>query len=105
EHLELPVFRVEYFDPAMDVKNPTGDSGARDLNQTNPTWGYIGYVIGANYFLNHKHTLKAQASYEIRNETKQCARRGELQDHHADPRPRRRPRRAPPRPRALRLRR
>ncbi len=72
EHLELPVFRVEYFDPAMDVKNPTGDSGARDLNQTNPTWGYIGYVIGANYFLNHKHTLKAQASYEIRNETKQC---------------------------------
>ncbi len=71
EHLEA-VFRVEYFDPAMDVLHPTGDSGARDLNQTNPTWGYMGFVFGANYFLNHKHTLKAQATYEVRNETKEC---------------------------------
>lgn len=71
EHLEV-VARVEYFDPAMNIAHPTGDAGARDLNQSNPTWGYMGYVFGGNYFLNHKHTLKAQASYEIRNETKQC---------------------------------
>jgi len=71
EHLEA-VARVEFFDPNTDVLHPTNDSGARDLDQTNPTWGYMGYVFGANYFLNHKHTLKAQASYEIRNETKQC---------------------------------
>ncbi len=71
EHLEA-VARVEFFDPATDVLHPQNDSGARDLNQANPTWGYLGYVFGANYFLNHKHTLKAQATYEIRNETKQC---------------------------------
>jgi Phosphate-selective porin O and P len=71
EHLEAAV-RVEYFDPALDVQHPTGDAGAMDLNQSNPTWGYRGYIFGLNYFLNHKHTLKAQASYEVRNETKQC---------------------------------
>jgi hypothetical protein len=71
EHLEA-VARVEFFDPNTDVLHPTNDSGARDLDQSNPTWGYLGYVFGVNYFLNHKHTLKAQASYEIRNETKQC---------------------------------
>jgi hypothetical protein len=71
EHLE-PAFRVEYFDPAIDVTHPNGDSGSRDLNQSNPTWGYLGYVVGLNYFLNHRHTLKAQVSYEIRDETKPC---------------------------------
>ena len=71
EHLEA-VVRVEYFDPAVDVKLPNGDSGSRDLNQSNPTWGYLGYIVGVNYFLNHRHTLKAQVSYEIRDETKPC---------------------------------
>jgi hypothetical protein len=71
EHLE-PVFRWEYFDPAMDVQHPNNDPGSRDLTGTNPTWGYMGFVLGLNYFLNHKHTVKAQVSYEIRNETKQC---------------------------------
>jgi hypothetical protein len=71
EHLE-PVVRVEYFDPNIDVKTPTNDSGERDLTGANPTWGYLGYVVGLNYYLNHRHTAKAQLSYEIRNETKQC---------------------------------
>jgi hypothetical protein len=71
EHLEA-VARVEYFDPNVDVTHPNGDSGSRDLNQSNPTWGYLGYVFGINYFLNHRHTLKAQVSYEIRDETKPC---------------------------------
>jgi hypothetical protein len=71
EHLEA-VARVEFFDPDVDVLHPTNDSGARDLTASNPTWGYLGYVFGLNYFLNHKHTLKAQASYEVRTETKQC---------------------------------
>jgi hypothetical protein len=71
EHIELAA-RVEYFDPAMDVTQPANDSGARDLNQSNPTWGYRGYILGANYFLRHDHFLKAQVSYEIRNETKPC---------------------------------
>ncbi len=71
EHLEA-VARVEFFDPATDVTNPNGDSGSRDLNQSNPTWGYLGYVLGLNYFWNHRHQLKAQVSYEIRDETKPC---------------------------------
>lgn len=71
EHLEI-VGRVEQFDPNMDVKAPVNDNGARDLDQSNPTWGYMGFLFGANYFLNHSHTLKAQVSYEVRNETKRC---------------------------------
>jgi hypothetical protein len=71
EHLEVAA-RVQSFDPNVDVKHPTADAGERDLTGSNPTWGYIGYVFGLNYFLNHRHTVKAQASYEIRNETKQC---------------------------------
>jgi hypothetical protein len=71
EHLEA-VARVQFFDPATDVVHPNGDSGSRDLNQSNPTWGYVGYVFGLNYFFNHRHTLKAQVSYEIRDETKPC---------------------------------
>jgi hypothetical protein len=71
EHLEA-AFRVEYFDPDTEVTHPNGDSGSRDLNQSNPTWGYLGYIVGLNYFLNHRHTLKAQVSYEIRDETKPC---------------------------------
>lgn len=69
EHLEA-VARVEYFDPNIDVKVP--NLGDMDLTGSNPTWGYMGYVLGLNYFLNHKHTAKAQLSYEIRNETKKC---------------------------------
>jgi hypothetical protein len=71
EHLEV-VARAEYLDPNLDVKTPANDSGARDLDASNPTWGFMGFVFGANYFLNHTHTLKAQLSYEIRNETKRC---------------------------------
>jgi hypothetical protein len=69
EHLEL-VARVESFDPAMDVTQP--NLGSFDLTASNPTQGYMGYIFGLNYFLNHKHTAKAQVSYEIRNELKQC---------------------------------
>jgi hypothetical protein len=71
EHVEL-VGRVESFDPALDVTQPTNDSGARDLNQANPTWGYRGFIVGANYFVTGTHYLKAQVSYEVRNETKPC---------------------------------
>lgn len=69
EHLEI-IGRVQAFDPAIDVKQP--NIGSLDLAGSNPTWGYMGYVFGLNYFLNHRHTLKAQVSYEIRNETKRC---------------------------------
>ncbi len=71
EHLEL-VGRVEYIDPNIDVKKPTNDNGARDLDQSNPTWGFMGFLFGGNVFLNHEHTFKLQANYEIRNETKPC---------------------------------
>jgi hypothetical protein len=71
EHLEL-VGRVNYIDPNIDVKQPTNDSGARDLDASNPQWGYMGFLVGLNYYLFHTHFLKAQASYEIRNETKRC---------------------------------
>jgi hypothetical protein len=79
EHVEL-VVRVEFFDPATDVTHPNGDSGSRDLNQSNPTWGYLGYVLGVNYFLDHRHTAKAQVSYEIRDETKPCLL-GQVEPH------------------------
>jgi hypothetical protein len=71
EHLEI-VGRVEYLDPNIDVKTPVNDNGARDLDQSNPTWGFMGFFVGANYFFNHSHTLKGQVHYEIRNETKRC---------------------------------
>lgn len=71
EHLEV-VARAEYIDPNIGVKTPVNDNGARDLDQSNPTWGYMGFLFGANYFLNHAHTLKAQLHYEVRNETKRC---------------------------------
>lgn len=71
EHVEV-VGRVEYIDPNIDVKVPANDSGARDLDQSNPTWGYMGFLVGANYYLFHTHQLKAQLNYEVRNETKRC---------------------------------
>ncbi|MFT3766079.1 MAG: hypothetical protein QM820_11265 [Minicystis sp.] len=71
EHLEL-VARVEYLDPNIDVKTPANDNGARDLDASNPTWGFMGFQLGANYYLFHSHTLKAQVIYEVRNETKRC---------------------------------
>jgi hypothetical protein len=71
EHLEV-VARVHYIDPNIGVKNPANDNGARDLDQSNPTRGYRGYVFGLNLFVDRGHKLKLQASYEIRNETKRC---------------------------------
>lgn len=71
EHLEI-VGRVEYLDPDMDVKKPANDNGARDLDASNPTWGFMGFQVGLNYYVFHSHWLKAQATYEIRNETKPC---------------------------------
>ena len=71
EHLEA-VARVERFDPYREVTNPGADSGARDLDQSNPQWGYMGYILGLNVFPKKTHDVKLQASYEIRNETKTC---------------------------------
>lgn len=71
QHLEI-VGRVHYIDPNIGVEKPANDNGARDLDQSNPTWGYTGYVVGLNLFLDRGHDLKVQASYEIRNETKRC---------------------------------
>jgi hypothetical protein len=71
EHLELAV-RVQGIDPNVDVKHPTNDSGARDLDASNPQWGYLGLLAGLNYYLFHTHQWKAQLSYEVRNETKRC---------------------------------
>ncbi|APR74776.1 Phosphate-specific outer membrane porin OprP [Minicystis rosea] len=71
EHLEI-VARAEYLDPNMDVKTPANDNGARDLDASNPTWGFMGFQFGANYYLFHTHQLKAQVVYELRNETKRC---------------------------------
>jgi hypothetical protein len=71
EHLEL-VGRVEYIDPNIGVETPQNDAGERDLDQSNPTWGYMGFVVGGNLFWDRAHDLKLQASYEIRNETKRC---------------------------------
>jgi hypothetical protein len=69
EHLEVAA-RVEFFDPYTQITAP--DPGAVQLSATHPEQGYMGYLFGLNYFLNHKHTLKAQVSYEIRDQTKQC---------------------------------
>jgi hypothetical protein len=71
EHLEL-VGRVEYIDPNVSVKQPASDSGSRELDGANPTWGYLGLVFGGNLFFDRGHDLKVQATYEIRNETKAC---------------------------------
>lgn len=71
EHLEI-VARVQALDPNIDVKTPANDNGARDLDASNPTWGFMGFQFGANYYLFHSHTLKAQVAYEVRNETKRC---------------------------------
>lgn len=71
EHLELAL-RVQALDPNIDVQTPANDAGARDLDQSNPTWGYLGFVAGVNYFPLATHNLKLQASYELRNETKRC---------------------------------
>jgi hypothetical protein len=69
EHLEL-IARVESFDPWKEVTQP--DGGAVQLSATNPEQGYMGYVFGLNYFLNHRHNAKVQVTYEIRDQTKQC---------------------------------
>jgi hypothetical protein len=72
QHVEI-VARVERFDPYVEVTQPGHDAGERDLDQSNPTWGYLGYVFGLNVFpLSWGHNLKVQASYEIRNELKRC---------------------------------
>lgn len=71
EHLEI-VARAEHLDPNVDVKQPANDNGARDLDASNPTWGFMGFQFGLNYYLFHSHALKAQLVYEIRNETKRC---------------------------------
>lgn len=71
EHLEI-VGRFERFDPFVETKTPGHDAGERDLDQSNPTWGYQGYVFGVNVFPTKVHDVKLQASYEIRNETKKC---------------------------------
>ncbi len=65
--------RVQRFDPYVEVTAPGADAGERELDQSNPTWGYMGYVVGLNVFpLSWGHNFKVQASYEIRNETKRC---------------------------------
>lgn len=71
EHLEL-AFRVQRFDPDKEVTQPAKDVGARDLEQSDPTWGYLGLTFGLNGYADRGHHLKMQASYEIRNETKRC---------------------------------
>ena len=71
EHLEVAV-RVQRFDPAREVAVPTNDAGARDLDQSNPTWGYQGIQVGGNFYWDRAHDLKLSGSYEIRNETKAC---------------------------------
>lgn len=72
EHIEI-VGRVQRFDPYVEVKKPGADAGERELDQSNPTWGYMGYQVGLNVFpLDWGHNLKVQASYEIRNELKKC---------------------------------
>jgi hypothetical protein len=71
EHLEI-VARAEYIDPNITVKQPAPDSGSRELDGANPTWGYVGFVFGGNLFFDRGHDLKVQATYEIRNETKSC---------------------------------
>lgn len=71
EHLELAA-RVHRFDPNKQIKQPNADPGARDLDQSNPLWGYQGYTLGVNVFPRASHELKLQASYELRNETKRC---------------------------------
>ncbi len=71
ERVELAL-RVQYLDPNVDVETPANDAGARDLDQSNPTWGYLGVIAGINYFPLAHHNLKLQASYELRNETKRC---------------------------------
>ncbi len=70
EHLEV-VFRFERFDP-NETTRPSNDSGERDLDQSNPTWGYMGFVFGLNAFADRGHNLKLQTSYEVRNETTRC---------------------------------
>jgi len=72
EHVEV-IARVERLDPYVEVTQPGADAGERDLDQSNPTWGYMGYVFGLNLFpLSWGHGLKLQGSYEIRNELKRC---------------------------------
>lgn len=72
DHVEI-VGRVQRFDPYVEVTEPGADAGERELDQSNPTWGYMGYVVGLNVFpLSWGHNFKVQASYEIRNETKRC---------------------------------
>ena len=64
--------RVEQFDPYIEVQHPGLDAGERDLDQANPTWGYLGYSSGSTCFRLWGHNLKLQASYEVRNELKRC---------------------------------
>jgi hypothetical protein len=64
--------RVEYIDPNIGVKNPAATPEARDLSQANSTWGYMGYQVGLNLFLDRGHMFKLQTSYEFRTETKPC---------------------------------
>jgi hypothetical protein len=71
EHIEL-VGRVERFDPDEEVTKPDNDEDARELTGANPTWGYMGFLMGANFFWLYGHDLKLQGSYEVRNETKGC---------------------------------
>jgi hypothetical protein len=71
EHVEV-VARVQYIDPDIGVRRPANDSGARDLDGSNPTWGYVGFVFGGNLFWDRAHDLKLQSTYELRNETKLC---------------------------------
>jgi hypothetical protein len=63
EHVEV-VGRVQYIDPNIGVNQPAPDSGSRELDGANPTWG--------NLFFDRGHDLEVQATYEIRNETKPC---------------------------------
>ena len=56
--------RVEYIDPDIDVKKPANDSGARELDGANPTWGYIGFLFGRNLFWT---TATPQAPGELRD--------------------------------------
>ena len=71
EHLEVAA-RVQRFDPAREVASPANDAGARDLDQSNPTWGYLGVQVGGSFYWDRGHDLKLSGSYEIRNETKSC---------------------------------
>ena len=69
DHVELAL-RVQRFDPVREVDKP--QIGERELEGTNPTWGYQGTTIGLNLYARRAHDAKLQASYEIRNETKAC---------------------------------